>query len=243
MLTARDINKSFGSLKVLEDINLDLAPGTITTLIGPSGGGKSTLLRALALLEPPDSGVISVNGSTHRFPAQEESEPPKPPWPDLTVVFQQHFLWPHLTLRQNIELPLRCRDGGNVEAVARSVIDELAIGSFIDRFPNEASLGQRQLCAIARALALQPKYLLLDEVTSSLDVEYVARVLNMFRQRKKNGTAILIITHYIGFARSSADQVLFLDHARIVEMGGTEILDAPQSPRLRDFLSLLLAAR
>lgn len=242
MLTASNLRKRFGALTVLEDISLGIAPGTITTLVGPSGSGKSTLLRALALLEPPDSGTLSVDGAEFAFPSPQDHLVPPMPWPALTVVFQQLFLWPHLTLRQNVELPLRCDHGVDAEERSSEIIEELGIGAFSDRYPNEASVGQRQLCAIARALALRPRYLLLDEITSSLDVEYVSRVLHLLQKRREAGVGILIITHYIGFARRSADQVLFLEHARIVESGGADILDRPHTERLQAFLSLLLAA-
>lgn len=242
MLTVHNLSKSFGPLTVLSGIDLVLEPGTITTLIGPSGSGKSTLLRAMAMLEPPETGTISINGATYVFPREADETPPVPPWPGLTVVFQQLFLWPHLTLRQNLILPLRCIDEATASAKAEAIIREMDIGEFIDRYPNEASLGQRQLCAIARALALEPRYLLLDEITSSLDVEFVARVLQLIQKRRDMGVAILIITHYIGFARRSADQVLFLESARIIERGAAKILDTPESDRLRAFLSLLLTA-
>lgn len=242
MLVARDLRKSFGSLDILRNISLDLESGTITTLIGPSGSGKSTLLRALALLEPPDTGFLAVDGSEFIFPLTKDRPQPSMPWPRLTVVFQQLFLWPHLTLRQNIELPLRCIDQATASERATESIKELGIGAFVDRYPNQASLGQRQLSAIARALALRPRYLLLDEITSSLDVEYVARVLQIIQKRRDEGVAILIITHYIGFARRSANQVLFLEHAMIVERGTADILDRPATKRLQAFLSLLLTA-
>lgn len=241
MLSARNICKRFGTLDVLWDVSLDLEPGTITTLIGPSGSGKSTLLRALSLLEPPDAGSLSVDAHDFTFPTKDPYSLSMP-WPALTVVFQQLFLWPHLTLRQNIELPLRCLDDESASERASEAISEINIAGFVDRYPNEASLGQRQLSAIARALALRPRYLLLDEITSALDVEHVARVLQLIQRRREQGVAILIITHYIGFARRSADQVLFLEQARIVERGRAEILDNPATERLKGFLSLLLAA-
>lgn len=240
MLRARNLRKSFGALTVLDDVSLDLAPGTITTLIGPSGSGKSTLLRALALLELPEAGSVSINGNEYVFPMGNGATVSPHPWPLLTVVFQQLFLWPHLTLRQNIELPLRGRGRKAARATASEMLATLELEEFVDRYPNEASLGQRQLCAIGRALALRPRYLLLDEITSSLDVEYVARVLGVIRRVRDEGVAILIITHYIGFARRSADQVLFLDSAVIAERGTPSILDHPSSQRLSEFLSLLL---
>lgn len=239
MLIAEHIGKSYGKARVLDDISLRLAPGTITTLIGPSGSGKSTLLRAVSLIEPPDTGTIQMNGTTYRLP---DAQPPfQPcPWPTLTVVFQQLFLWPHLTLRQNISLPLRDRPEADSET--EQIITELGMAGFIDRYPNEVSLGQRQLAAITRAVALKPKYLLLDEITSSLDVEYVGVILRLLKRFREQGIALLIITHFISFARQSADQVLFMDSGRFVETGEPGILSQPQTKRLADFLSLVREA-
>jgi ABC-type polar amino acid transport system ATPase subunit len=241
MLSGIGINKSFNSKYVLKDVNVDLKPGTITTLIGPSGSGKSTLLRSLALLEPPEVGTIIVDEVSYEFPSNGHNKP-NPPWPEVTIVFQQLFLWPHLTLRDNILLPLRAR-GGQCKGLVNELIEALRIESFVDRYPNEVSLGQRQRAAIVRALALRPKYLLLDEITSALDVEYVSLLLDHLKRVKDEGIGILLVTHLIGFARASADQVLFMDAGKIVEAGDSEILSKPKTERLAQFLSLVIAAR
>jgi polar amino acid transport system ATP-binding protein len=210
LIEATHLRKRFGSVTVLDDVTVRLAPGTITTLIGPSGSGKSTLLRALALLEPPDSGVIKIDSEEFAFPRTNGNSHPPFPWPKVTVVFQQLFLWPHLTLKENILLPLRKHGDGEAEGRVADLVQDIGIEAFLHRYPNEVSLGQRQLVAIVRALALNPRYLLLDEITSALDVEFVAKVLQLVKKRREAGAGILIITHYIGFARQSADQVLFL---------------------------------
>ncbi len=246
MLSAKNMSKSYGDgANVLTDVSLDLAPGTITTLVGPSGSGKSTLLRAISLLDPPDSGTISISGRTYAFAGKGEdvwSDFGAPPWPEVTVVFQQLFLWPHLTLRQNIELPIRKRLSSSGKAEVDELLRQLGMSAFADRYPNQVSLGQRQLAAIARALALRPKYMLLDEITSALDVEYVSLILGQLSRLREAGIALLLITHLIGFAQKSANQVLFMDNGRIVESGGPEILTRPRTDRMRDFLSLVIAA-
>lgn len=241
MLAASNITKSFGGRQIIRGVNITVEPGKITALIGPSGAGKTTLLRALSLLDCPDSGVVSVNGSTYSFPVGP-GERIVPPWPRVTVVFQQLFLWPHLTLRQNITLPVENRTG----RAAVSHLDELTrlfdMEEFIDRYPNQASLGQRQRAALARALVLQPELILLDEITSSLDVEQVRAILSHLQTLRDKGIGILIITHLLGFARRASDQVVFLDEGEIVEQGPPDILHSPHSERLKRFVSVVEAA-
>lgn len=237
MLIAREISKSFGASTALAQVSLQVRPGEITALIGPNGSGKSTLLRALSLLEPPDSGEIEVAGHTYQFPRTGSA--PAAPWPDLTVVFQQLFLWPHLSVHDNITLALRHGQRRVTQSVVDDLIDRYELSALVRRYPNEISLGQRQRVAIARALALEPKYLLLDEVTSALDVEQTSSVLNHLAELKGNGTAILLVTHLIGFARRAADQVVFLWDGSVEESGGPELLRAPRSKRVSKFLALL----
>ena len=240
-LRAINLNKSYGSLQVLKDINVDINPGTITTLIGPSGSGKSTLLKALSLLEYPDEGTVSLNGNKYVFKNGKGDVTPTP-WPDITVVFQQLFLWPHMTLKQNILLPLKKRGIKKDDKTVNELIEQLEMATFADRYPNEVSIGQRQLAAIARAISLNPKFLLLDEITSALDIEYVSKILSKLDQLKNKGIGILLITHIIGFAKRSADQVVFLNEGKIVESGGVEILANPKSDRMKEFLSLMISA-
>ncbi len=242
MLKGEQIRKSYGDVEILHGIDIEIHPGTITTIIGPSGSGKSTLLRNLALLDPPSSGVISIDEQRLTFP-REEAIPKEQIWPKLTVVFQQLFLWPHLTLRQNALLPLRSRGRKDSEDRVDQIIKEFGINGLADRHPNEVSLGQRQLGAIVRALALDPKYLLLDEITSALDVEYVSMILEQLKLLREQGVALLLISHLIDFARHSGDQIVFMDAGSVVEQGTPAILDNPQSGRLERFLGLVLEAR
>ncbi len=238
MLSCSNIKKAYGDRAIVRGVSAQFKPGTISAIIGPSGTGKSTFLRVLSLLEPADSGSVQIDGKDVCFPQAEDAEPAHP-WPRLTTVFQQLFLWPHLTIRQNICLPVRktgrVAPGGLVDQIMR----ELLVTEFADRYPNQVSHGQRQRAAIARAIALKPAYLLLDEITSALDVEHVGIVLDYLQRLRDEGVAIVLITHLIGFARDAADQIVFMEHGRIEEFGTASILSEPQTARLADFLSLV----
>jgi len=241
MLEVRNLSFNYGHRPILKNINLKVAPGGITVLIGPSGTGKTTLLRCLALLEPPQSGEIHVDEQVFSYPWPQD-KPFDPPWPKLTTVFQQLFLWPHMTLRENILLPVRRRKNGNMNGDLDALIDAFDMKDFIDHYPNEASLGQRQRVALARALMLEPRYLLLDEITSALDVEQIAKILTYLKTLRGKNIGIFIITHLLGFARHAADQVVFMANGEIAESGGPNILKSPQTERLFQFLSVIAAA-
>lgn len=238
MLIAERLGKSYDAGPVLRDISLTLSPGRITCLVGPSGSGKTTLLKCLSMVEPASSGTISLDGRTYSFPLQAGQAEPEPrPWPALTAVFQSLFLWPHLTLRENILLPGR-QANPEAERDLSGLAALFEMEEFLDRYPNEVSGGQKQRAALARALLLNPRYILLDEITSALDVEQSARILTKLTHLRERGIGVLLITHHLQFARRVADHILFLAGGAVVEEGSPSILDAPATPRLRDFVAL-----
>lgn len=241
MLKCESLSKSIAGRKILDSVSLAVQPASLTLLIGPSGSGKSTLLRAMALLEHPDRGTISFDGEDYIFPLQAKLAAPKP-WPALTVVFQQLFLWPHLTLRQNITLPIALRYQEERSELLDEFVELFSMQDFIDRYPNEASLGQRQRAALVRALMLRPRYILLDEITSSLDVEQTAVILQYLEELKTTGIGILAVTHLLRFAEHAADEIYFMDEGKIVEQGSANILQQPRTERLSNFLSVVKQA-
>src|ERR1700683_2118691 len=167
MLIAKNIIKSFGNQQILHNVDLSIERGKICALIGPSGSGKTTLLKVLAFLEQPDSGNVTIDDHTYQFPLSKLQKI-EAPWPKVTVVFQQLFLWPHLTLLQNITLPLSARNLDDNPPRLQELLELFDMNHFVYRYPNQASIGQRQRAALVRSLLLEPEYLLLDEITSSL---------------------------------------------------------------------------
>lgn len=240
MLEAQRISKSYDSTKVLNDVNLSIERGKITALIGPSGTGKTTLLKILAFLEQPDTGSVSIDGVTYQFPL-EKSQKIEAPWPKVTVVFQQLFLWPHLTLLQNITLPLTASGQDDNPPRLQELLELFDMNHFVYRYPNQASLGQRQRTALVRALLLEPEYLLLDEITSSLDIEQTAIILSQLKKLSSQDIGILTITHLLQFAHDAADKIVFMAGGEILEEGSSDILVTPKHERLGQFLSVLKA--
>jgi ABC-type polar amino acid transport system ATPase subunit len=241
MFIARDIEKKLQGRTVVQASGLQLARGQIVGIIGPSGSGKTTLLRSLSLIEPPDAGTVEIDDQTYVFPQSPQTPPPSP-WPRLTVVFQQLFLWPHLTLRENLLLPLRAQMNAERQDLLDEVIAFFDMADFLDRFPSQVSGGQKQRLALARAIALQPHYLLLDEITSALDVEQIHKILEFLLLVRDRGCGILLVTHHLNFARQAANEILFMDHGRIIERGPPSILDAPKAERFKTFVSHVIAA-
>ncbi|MEM6483370.1 MAG: ATP-binding cassette domain-containing protein [Pseudomonadota bacterium] len=232
------LSQSFGPRRVLHDVDVEVRPGFITVLLGPSGSGKTTLVRALSMLEPPSSGRIQVDETLYDFDSPHRGV--EPPWPRITVVFQQLFLWPHLTLRENITLPLRKR--GCDDALLDEVVTLFNMSEFLDRHPNQVSLGQRQRAALARAVLLQPSFLLLDEITSALDVEQANRLLGYLFELRQRSIGMLLVTHNIEFARTlldldEKDTFLFLDEGRVVERGEKDNFITPRATRFASFLA------
>lgn len=243
MLIGNKITSKYNGTQLLSDVSISVPPGKMTILIGPSGGGKTTLVRALSLLDLPDTGTLSIDKKKYTFPLSRKELAENPPWPKVTVVFQQLFLWPHLSLRDNILLSVE-RENDNVQEVFNEITRLFKMNDFIDQFPNEASLGQRQRAALARAVILNPSYILLDEITSALDVEQTHIILNYLLELRSRGIGLLVVTHALDFARNllerrEGDQIVFMgEGGHILETGGTELLDNPKHPRIREFLRI-----
>ena len=233
-LSAEDLNVSIGGTRILSNVTVTAPAARVTALLGPSGAGKSTALRVMAGVQPSDSGAISLDGT------QYAARSPFRPWPAVTAVFQQLFLWPHMTIEDNALLYFSKQTGDLQSARERllRLSESLRIVEVLHSHPNEVSLGQRQRAAIARALVLEPKYLLLDEVTSALDIEHVERLRFELDRRRQLGMGILIVTHMLGFARSLADEIVFLDNGHVVENGGPELLSNPVTDRVKRFLAV-----
>lgn len=234
MLRATNITKIIDGREILKDISFSIESGEIVSIIGPSGSGKTTFLRAISLIDFPNSGSLEIGEDKYQFPIKP-NEKVEYPYPNLTVVFQQFFIWPHLTIRENITLALR----GNVDKKHFDEVVELfQMNEFLDRYPNEVSLGQRQRAALARALVLNPNYLLLDEVTSALDIEQSHLILGHLKQISEQGVGIIFVSHAIHLASKISDKVIFLDEGKIVEEGTNDIITNPKTDRLQKFINI-----
>ncbi len=234
MIQLRSVSKQIREFSVLTDVTLSLRAGQVLGIIGPSGAGKSTLLRVMAGIETANSGTMSVAGFDYAFPANPMNQ--HRPWPKVTLVFQGLCLWPHLTLRTNVMLPVTNRRNVAAPEKAEFYMDLFQIGDLSSRYPNQVSGGQRQLFALCRALALEPEVLLLDEVTAALDVEHIRTLREAIAQLRGNGIAVALVSHSLSFVRRVADTVAFLDKGTIHEIGSSTLLTNPQTDRLRHFL-------
>jgi polar amino acid transport system ATP-binding protein len=250
MVQAEAVHKSFGRLRVLNGIDLSVAPKEVMCLIGPSGSGKSTFLRCINHLDKIDGGRLWVDGELvgyrqsgdklyelrEREVCRKRSE--------IGMVFQRFNLFPHMTALENvIEAPLLVRSESRSAVLerARTLLDRVGLADKIDCYPNQLSGGQQQRVAIARALAMQPKLMLFDEPTSALDPELVGEVLDVMRNLAESGMTMIVVTHEMGFAREVADAVVFMDAGAVVEVGAPrDVLLNPQHERTRSFLSKVL---
>lgn len=235
MLQGKNIYKGINGTAILKDINIKVEPSKITCLIGPSGSGKSTALSCLSLLTNPTKGIVNVDGQEFNFDNGKNGYKSFP-YPKVTVVFQGLFLFPHLTNETNILLPLK--EQNKTSPDFDSLIDRLNIREVLKKFPNECSGGEKQRVALARQILLEPKYLLLDEVTSALDLETVNTVANILTELKNKGTGILLVTHMINLAKTISDDFYFLDKGVMIEEGNIEQLKKPQTERLNRFLQI-----
>ncbi|TAK00065.1 MAG: amino acid ABC transporter ATP-binding protein [Chloroflexota bacterium] len=241
-LRIEGVHKSFGKLEVLKGVDLEVGEHEVVCLIGASGSGKSTLLRCINLLEPIDAGRIIVEGEEITAPAADVDAIRR----RIGIVFQAFNLFPHMSVLANITLaPIRVlrRPRARAEADASELLERFGLADKRDDFPDRLSGGQQQRLAIIRALAMEPDLLLLDEVTSALDPELVAEVLEIIRELAGQGMTMVIATHEMGFAREIADRVCFLDAGVILEQGPPDrIFGSPTEPRTRQFLARIVAA-
>ena len=235
------VDKSFGDLQVLYGIDLTVERSEVVVVIGPSGSGKSTLCRCINRLEPIDRGTIRIDG----VPLPEEGKALARLRADVGMVFQSFNLFAHKTVLDNVTLgPIKARGIPKKEARerGRALLERVGIAEKADRYPAELSGGQQQRAAIARALAMDPKLMLFDEPTSALDPEMIKEVLDVMLELASEGTTMIVVSHEMGFARSAARRVVFMDEGRIVEVASPDrFFSDPESDRARDFLSKILA--
>ncbi len=240
MITFKKVNKWFGKLHVLKDIDLHVEPGEVVVICGPSGSGKSTLIRCINRLEPIQEGEIVVDsmalqdGRTNLTRLRAE----------IGFVFQQFNLYPHMTALHNITLApivVRKMKKGEAEALGREILGKVGIPDKADSYPAQLSGGQQQRVAIARGLAMRPKIMLFDEPTSALDPEMINEVLDVMRKLAREGMTMVVVTHEMGFARNAADEIIFMDKGLIVETGAPDDFFAhPREERTRAFLNQTL---
>ncbi|MBA2324330.1 MAG: amino acid ABC transporter ATP-binding protein [Pseudonocardiales bacterium] len=240
MVRIAEVDKHFGDLHVLRNINLEVDAGQVVVVLGPSGSGKSTLCRAINRLEPIDSGTIEVDGE--KLPA--EGKDLAKLRADVGMVFQSFNLFAHKTILENVTLgPMKVRKENKADAEKRALelLERVGIANQRDKYPAQLSGGQQQRVAIARALAMRPKVMLFDEPTSALDPEMVQEVLDVMTGLAKDGMTMLVVTHEMGFARRAAHRVVFMADGEIVEDSTPDnFFTAPKSARAKDFLGKIL---
>ncbi|SEE72430.1 glutamate transport system ATP-binding protein [Streptomyces sp. 3213] len=240
LIELRDVNKYYGELHVLQDINLTVGKGEVVVVIGPSGSGKSTLCRAINRLETIESGSIQLDGR----PLPEEGKALAQLRAEVGMVFQSFNLFAHKTVLQNVSLAqikVRKRKREDADKRSMELLDRVGLASHAPKFPAQLSGGQQQRVAIARALAMEPKALLFDEPTSALDPEMINEVLEVMRQLAHDGMTMVVVTHEMGFARSAANRVVFMADGRVIEdRTPEEFFTNPRTDRAKDFLSKIL---
>lgn len=240
LVVMSEVNKHFGDLHVLKNIDLTVAKGEVVVVLGPSGSGKSTLCRTINRLETYESGSISIDG----IKLPEEGAELARLRADVGMVFQSFNLFAHKTILQNVSLgPIKVRKVSKSDAEARAMelLKRVGVEAQRDKYPAQLSGGQQQRVAIARALAMDPKVMLFDEPTSALDPEMINEVLDVMTGLAKDGMTMIVVTHEMGFARRAADRVLFMADGEILEQGPPEeFFTNPQSARAKDFLSKIL---
>jgi glutamate transport system ATP-binding protein len=241
LVVMEKVNKYFGDLHVLKDIDLTIGEGEVVVIIGPSGSGKSTLCRAINRLETIDSGTIRIDGVLLPDDGKELAEIRA----EVGMVFQSFNLFTHRTIRENVTLgPIRVRglDAGKANERADQLLERVGITAQAEKYPAQLSGGQQQRVAIARALAMDPKVMLFDEPTSALDPEMINEVLDVMTDLARQGMTMIVVTHEMGFARRAASRVVFMSEGQIVEESTPEeFFTNPKSGRAKDFLSKILS--
>ena len=239
IIKVRNTYKNFGDIEAVHDVSFDVQIGEVLVIIGPSGGGKSTLLRCINRLEMIDRGDIIVDGVSVINPRNINKVRA-----EIGMVFQLFNLFPHLTALENITLAqqvVRNRRGKEAEEIAHQQLQKVGIGEKWDSYPSQLSGGQQQRVAIARALAMDPKIMLFDEPTSALDPEMIKGVLDVMLDLAEEGMTMVVVSHEMGFVRAAADRVAFLDFGRLVELTTPdELFNNPGTERTQEFLSQIL---
>ena len=241
MISVKNLNKSFGELHILKDINEEIHKGEKVVIIGPSGSGKSTFLRCLNLMETPTSGEIFFEDVDITKANIKEVNLLRR---KMGMVFQHFNLFPHLTIKKNITLApvkLKIMSQADADKRAMELLEKVGLADKAEQYPTQISGGQKQRIAIARSLAMNPDVMLFDEPTSALDPEMVGEVLNLMKELADDGMTMVVVTHEMGFAREVASRVMFMEDGRIVEQNDPEtFFNNPQNPRLKEFLSKVL---
>jgi glutamate transport system ATP-binding protein len=241
LVVLEGVNKHYGALHVLKDINLSIQRGEVVVVIGPSGSGKSTLCRTINRLESIEAGTITLDGRTLPSEGKQLAQLRA----EVGMVFQSFNLFAHKTILENVTLgPIKVKGVKKTDAEkrGRELLERVGVGAQADKLPAQLSGGQQQRVAIARALAMEPKVMLFDEPTSALDPEMVNEVLEVMKELAASGMTMVVVTHEMGFARSAANRVIFMDRGSIVETADPEkFFTRPSSERARDFLSKIIA--
>lgn len=236
MIALNQVKKSFGAVTVLQGVTFSVEKGQVAALIGASGSGKSTALRCVDRLEVIDSGEITVADHKVHDPKLDLRKLRL----DVGIVFQNYNLFPHLTVEENIMLAPRSVKNvpkGQAREIARSALERVGLGDKADHYPEQLSGGQQQRAAIARSLAMEPKVMLFDEVTSALDPKLTGEVLRVIEKLAESGMTMIMVTHEMNFARKVADRVIFMHRGLVHEEGDASMLSAPKTSELQDFLS------
>lgn len=241
MIETKDLSKSFGQLKVFENINLKVNKGEVLVVIGPSGSGKSTFLRCINHLEIPDNGEVIIEGEKLQHKNKKKM---REVIEKVGMVFQNFNLFPHMTVLENVvEAPVTVKkeDRNKVIDRAKLLLKKVGLEDKLDYYPSKLSGGQKQRVAIARALAMEPDLMLFDEPTSALDPELVGEVLGVIKELANEGMTMVVVTHEMGFAKEVADRVIFMDGGKIIEQGTPEdIFISPKEERTKAFLNKIL---